>query len=240
MLSSEKLKKLLSNKYSLIALVIIPVIIILILYFRAFYSTGTFFYDKFLKKEVINAEIHYINKSADIHIIVERSDDNNATVTYNLPENLSKEFYVNYSKINDQEFKINSIKNKNDIMLFEGIYRKNSILLHDKNGDPIFDSASLGFTVGNYDNYNDISPLSVLNFTFSTKDMIRGDYEPLMMAILLFLLTFVDIKYPLFFFTLNHFLDVKDPEPTDFYISMQKIGWFVMPIIGILLMILAI
>lgn len=61
-----------------------------------------------------------------------------------------------------------------------------------------------------------------------------------MMAIFLFILTIIDIKDPMLFFRLNHFLSVRDPEPTDFYISMQKVGWVVMPLLGIVLMIVAI
>ncbi len=233
----EKIKNIFSKKNRLFTFLSFFVIILLILYFKTFFTKGVYFYDKFLKKEVRNSEIHYYNKKIDI--IVDRIDYNNTTVTYNLPEGLKKEFYIDYSTVNNLDFKINSIKNEYGNTLFEGNYQIGTIWLKDKNGEPIFDAPSLRIGGHSYVTF-EATPLNTLNFAFSANDRFRGDAGPLMMAILIFILTFIDIKYPLFFFTLNHFLDVKDPEPTDFYLSMQKASWVVMPLIGILLMIAAI
>lgn len=233
----EKIKNIFSKKNRLFTFLSFFVIILLILYFKTFFTRGVYFYDKFLKKEIRNSKIHYYNKK--IQIIVDREDYNNINVTYNLPDGLKKKFYIDYSTKDNWEYDIHGIKNEYGNTIFEGMYRLGSILLHDKKGELIFDISSLEIG-GRSDKGYEISPLNILNFAFSVNDRIRGEIGPLMMAILIFILTFIDIKYPLFFFTLNHFLDVKDPEPTDFYLSMQKASWVVMPLIGILLMIVAI
>lgn len=235
----EKIKNIFSKKNRLFTFLGIIVIILLILYFKTFFTNGALFYDKFLKKEVIDSEIHYINKKYNIHIIVDRIDYNNIIVTYNLPNNRRKEFNIDYSTEDNWEFNIHRIENENGSTLFEGKYRIGTFFLYDKNGKPIFDTSLLETRNQHNDSY-EVSPLNILNFAFSSNDRLRGELGPLMMAILLFIITVIDIKYPLFFFTLNHFLDVKDPEPTDFYLSMQRVGWVVLPLIGVLLMILAI
>lgn len=233
----EKIKNLFYKKNRLFTLISIFAIILLVFYFKAFFTRGVYFYDKFLKKEVKNTETHYYNKK--IHIIVDKIDSNNTIVTYNLAENLKKEFYVNYFLKDVGKYNIKGLKNELGNTVFEGEYQIGDLLLFDERGEPIIDAISMGLGQFSYDTY-EVTPLSTLNFAFSANDRIRGEVGPLMMAILLFILTFIDIKYPLFFFTLNHFLDVKDPEPTDFYLSMQRVGWVVLPLIGVLLMILAI
>ncbi|MFA9377156.1 MAG: hypothetical protein ACERKZ_10450 [Lachnotalea sp.] len=50
----------------------------------------------------------------------------------------------------------------------------------------------------------------------------------------------IDIKFPLFFFQTRHLLEVSNPEPSDFYMFMQRISWVVYPVIGTVLMIMAI
>lgn len=50
----------------------------------------------------------------------------------------------------------------------------------------------------------------------------RGSLKPLLYAIVISIILFIDIKWPLFFFQLNHFLDVKDPRPTDYYLATQN------------------
>jgi len=68
----------------------------------------------------------------------------------------------------------------------------------------------------------------------------RGQIPFLLMALIILLITWVDIKFPLFLFTLRHFMSVEDPEPSEFYLMMQKLSWYVLPIIALGLMVMAI
>lgn len=91
----------------------------------------------------------------------------------------------------------------------------------------------------NNDDYK-ISAIKVIDLVALANDTIRGELGYLILAILIFVLTLIDIKYPLLFFNLKYMFSVKDPEPSEFYISMQQISWIVMPIIGLILLIVAV
>lgn len=71
-------------------------------------------------------------------------------------------------------------------------------------------------------------------------ESICGELKSLILAIILFRMILIDVKYPLFFFNLKHFLSVKDPEPTDFHIFMQKVARVVISMIGVILLIVAV
>lgn len=65
----------------------------------------------------------------------------------------------------------------------------------------------------------------------------RGSLKPLLYAIVISIILFIDIKWPLFFFQLNHFLDVKDPKPTDYYLATQKFSRYIGGIAIIILLV---
>lgn len=65
----------------------------------------------------------------------------------------------------------------------------------------------------------------------------RGEIIPLIMFFIALAIYLVDMKYPLFFFQLHNSISVKDPEPSEFYLAMQKLGWFVIyPILLVVLL----
>lgn len=41
--------------------------------------------------------------------------------------------------------------------------------------------------------------------------------------------------FPMAFFKLQHFLDVRDPEPTDFYLATAKLSWAIGPVLLLIL-----
>ncbi|MDD2494321.1 MAG: hypothetical protein PHE29_03930 [Tissierellia bacterium] len=135
------------------------------------------------------------------------------------------------------------IKEENGKTIFEGKYGINSMLLLDKNGKPVIENITLYTDLGKESPYYEKYQLSlkrIVEFSLLENERVRGEFELLAISILLLLLTIIDVKYPLLFFTLSHYLSVKDPEPTDYYIVMQKISWFVFPIISIIMLIVAI
>ena len=52
-----------------------------------------------------------------------------------------------------------------------------------------------------------------------------------LLVVLMTLLLMLDVACPLVLFKLQHMLDVRDPEPTDFYIGMQRVGWVIYPVL---------
>ncbi len=245
----EKYKQQFSNKLFKIILLAVLVVLI-ILYFKTFFTLGVYFNDTFLKKEVLFDETHYTGKSkyGDIQIIVKGEANElrkcKAEVSYHLPNNINKIYTVYYN--HEKEWLLGTlvIKDEKDKTIFDGRYQKGSLFLYDNNNKPLIEE-NIGFFTGTaqnvtYDAGYKIPLKSVVEFSLLEKEELRGNIGLLFYAIILLIITIIDIKSPLFFFTLSHCLDVKDPEPTDFYITMQKISWVIMPIIALIMLIVAI
>lgn len=57
----------------------------------------------------------------------------------------------------------------------------------------------------------------------------RGSIGLYLLVVLMTLLLMLDVAYPLVLFRLEHCCDVRDPEPSDFYLAMQKVVWVIYP-----------
>jgi len=243
----ERFKQIISKNIFFKVLVLALLIVILIYYFKFFFTTGVYYDYKFLKKEVKSPDIHYINnnKYDKIQITVKGliNEQNSIDVIYKLPNNINRHYIVSYKDLSNLGFSDITIKDKDGSVIFEGEYQKDSPFMLDKNGMPFTGFGGIRLTINGetqYDTDYEIPLKSVADFATSANETIRGEIEYLILAILLFILTIIDIRSPLLFFKLRHFLDVKDPEPSDFYITMQRISWVIYPLIGIILMIVAI
>ena len=122
---------------------------------------------------------------------------------------------------------------KNDQILFEGGYDPQQEFMRwfDKNGE--WDSGvhfSYG-TSGNLSAPEELTRGNVMYFLNGLDIVHRGSIGLYLLMVLLTLLMMVDVAYPLALFKLKHRLDVRDPEPTDFYLAMQKAGWVLYPML---------
>ena len=59
----------------------------------------------------------------------------------------------------------------------------------------------------------------------------RGSWMLYFVMVFASILVALDAAFPLTMFRLNHMCDVRDPEPSDFYLAMQRIGWVLWPIL---------
>ena len=239
----DKIKQLTENRKIFIALLIL--IVLMVLYFKVFFTRGAYFNDLFLKKEAAKDEISYIgkNKQGEIKVTVKRVNNtyDKSEVIYSFPKDNKRHFIINFKNEYNWDEGIESITDKEGNILFEGTYIKGSPYLFSENGDIIYQS-NQGYR---YDVLIDgiiyeLPLVNVVKFATYEIERIRGEAGIMAMALLLLLIVGIDVKYPLFFFTLSHFIDVKNPEPTEFYIFMQKVSWVVMPILSIILLIIAI
>jgi|GEM_PF-6106491 len=112
--------------------------------------------------------------------------------------------------------------------------------LTDKAGNPIFMIDNIVFSFDK-DELTAMENLKfkVIRIGFGDADAIRGNVGFFVFALIILGMTFVDFKWPLFFFTLDHFLFVRDPEPSDLYLSIQRGRWIVTPIISMFLFAMA-
>lgn len=247
----ERIKQMTSKNKFLKLFIGIFILIFFVFYFKIFFTKGTYFYGIFLKKEVVASENHYIGNSrkGSIQVIVkgQMKNQNSVDVIYILPNRNNQQYTVNFNDVSGSEISIQNIKDKSGKIIFsDGVYSTDNHYLFSKDGQPIFGTQVLINGESHYNtdyivsSENEVSLSNVVSFAASKNDMVRGKYQYLVPAIFLFIVTLIDIRFPLFLFTLRNFLDVKDPEPSDFYITMQRKFWCISPIIGIILMIIAI
>ena len=81
-----------------------------------------------------------------------------------------------------------------------------------------------------WDSY-ETSAGSVMAFANGPELVHRGSIGLYILMVVLTLLLMVDVAYPLLLFRLEHCCDVRDPEPSDFYLAMQKVAWVLYPIL---------
>lgn len=257
----ERIKKLISKITFLKVLICTFIIVALIFYFKAFFTMGVYFNGEFLKKETVSSEIHYKGKTTygKIQIIVKglANEQSSVEVDYRFPNNINKKYIVEFKKLSNLEIGMENIEDRyrrhleigiesirdeeGNTIFSEGVYKKNIHYLFDKDRNPFMDDFDQ-FIVDMEDAYTSnykVSLNNVVAFATSANDVIRGNFEYFVPAIFLLIFTLIDVTFPLFFFTLKNALSVKDPEPSEFYIFIQKISWYAYPILAIILMIAA-
>lgn len=218
----------------------------LILYFIVFFTRGAEFDDTFLKKEVVSSDAHYTGKNmyGSIHITVKGIKDvhRSAEVEFRLPNNINRRYTVNFKDPKNWDAGIENIKGEDGSIVFEGEYRKDRDFMVDKNGEFWLDYNARVMKYGEspYNEYYKISLKNVADFAYSAKDITRGNYGLLVLALFFLVITIIDIKYPMLFFNLKYSFSVENPQPSDTYLALQKISWVAYPVIALLLMIAAI
>lgn len=120
-------------------------------------------------------------------------------------------------------------------VLFRGYLTDHGYLL-DENGEMEWDE--WGFSTITYgyewqDEWKDYEPsMSAIAELGTQPNLIRrGSIGLFVMMVFATLALALDVLFPKLFFQLQHFLSVRDPEPSDFYIATQRIGWAVWPVL---------
>lgn len=179
----------------------------------------------------------YLNESILINVQKSKQNTGEIIVEYNLPNKLYFKYNVLIETIDNFRGKIKIFQDNKE--LFNGIYdNKQTFYLYINNSEPYLrDMLSVVVSNNHYpDNYT--PPLSsIARFATGHGVEKRGEIIPLIMFFIVLAIYLVDIKYPQFFFLLQNLISVKDPEPSEFYLAMQKLGWFVIyPILLVVLL----
>nr|WP_300002401.1 hypothetical protein [Tissierella sp.] len=235
----------------LIAFFLLILIILLPIYLKVFFTKGIVYDDVFLVKSETSEGMSFKGKSywGDIELLVkgDYSKEEEVEVRYKLPNDINKIFTVEFSKTEySNEYMVN-ILDQDKTSIFKGAYSYNSELsyLFNEEEDLIFEDFKI--YDGDMQDYNspynedyEISPYAIVNLAALGDVEIKGDISLLLMAILILIITAIDIKYPLLFFRWSTFLSVKNAEPSEFYLAMQALSWVLYPIIALGMIIIAI
>lgn len=217
--------------------------VLFIWYLSIFFDNGIFFENVFLEKSSDGSITSYVGKHHEgrIRIDVEKIDFEESIVTYQLPNQLDFNFTVlSLKETYPMRYKIEILNDKDD-SIFKGTYDANSYYLRDDNEEILFDYdiSSLGYNNKSFLASYKPSYLTTVKRSLQENETYRGDSGYLAVAIFLFVFIIIDIKDPLFFFYLKNVLSVKDPEPSELYITIQHLSWVVYPFIIITLLIVA-
>lgn len=123
---------------------------------------------------------------------------------------------------------------KNDKVLFEGGYdpKQPHFSWYDKNGewDP---GVTISFGVSSEPERapQELTKSNVMYFLEGPEVVHRGSIGLYVLMVAMTLLLMLDVAHPLVLFQLQHMLDVRDPEPTEFYLGMQRVGWVIYPVL---------
>lgn len=123
---------------------------------------------------------------------------------------------------------------KNGALLFEGGYSPEDTYgwytpegAHDMDS---FITVRAGSTSNPWNGF-EVDKNAALRFALGPELESRGSWGMYFLLLFLTLLAALDAAFPMSLFYLQHCCDVRDPEPSDFYLACQKIGWAVYPLL---------
>lgn len=122
---------------------------------------------------------------------------------------------------------------KNGDVLFTGGYdRENGGFWYDADGrwdQDVYLSTYLGSDVGI--SALELEKQDVMRLANDPELTTRGNWLYYFAMLFFSLMVALDAAFPLALFYWRHMCDVRDPEPSDFYLIVQRIGWVVYPIL---------
>ena len=118
-------------------------------------------------------------------------------------------------------------------LLFEGGYAlEENYGWYRSNGAHDMD----GFVIvrpGTSDPWNgfEVDRSTALRFALGPELESRGSWGMYVFMLVCTVFAALDAAFPMTMFYLQHCCDVRDPEPSDFYLACQKAGWVVFPLL---------
>lgn len=231
------------TRLKIIKYAVVLLALFLLIYLPFFLQKGIVLDESFLKKTQTESETIYsgkvnkvkttivqngeVNKDSSIELRVLEGNEPEKVFTINILKKSVNEYGENYS------FSVQESSGESSVF---GYNSRDIYPFKDEVGKPIFIIDNLVFDFGN-DELTAMENLKfkVVRIAFGEASAIRGNVGLFMFALLILGMVFIDFRWPLFFFTLDHFLFVRDPEPSELYLTIQKGRWIIAPIISIFL-----
>ena len=123
---------------------------------------------------------------------------------------------------------------KNDRLLFEGGYDPDHDYgWYDLDGswNPFSVSVTGRPSSDDYWKYYATDTETIRRFAQGPRLVYRGSWALYFIMLMFTAVLALDVAYPLVIFRCQHMCDVRDPEPSDFYLATQRIGWCVYPLL---------
>jgi hypothetical protein len=228
----------------LILLLSVFVVAATILYFWLFFQKGIIFEDSFLKLSHSDDEIRYSGSAygEDIEIRLQDTSENSddKIITYTIGDWYDKTYRIKVINITEVNMELKIYEDNS--LVFEGTYDiigDSALKLWDKKGEPVWD-----FRV----TFNNQSPLDksyvmgysqIVSTALQDNVILRGNWMLVIFAVIILIITAIDIKWPLFFFRQKYAFSVRNPEPSELYLEIQKVCWVVMPTIAVIILIVS-
>lgn len=125
--------------------------------------------------------------------------------------------------------------------IFKGFYSNRTMFLYDDNEEPYTKNIIRVSVVvdGEYDwsGFN-FSLKTVTDIVYGLPHTHKGNWMFFALITFFIVSTLIDIAFPLLFFKLKYMFDVRDPEPSDWYLAIQRFSWIAFPIVYVILYII--
>lgn len=215
--------------------------LLFIIYLFFFFQQGISFGDSFLKKSGNDTETVFSGWNGDVEmsITIQRQSEDNCTIHF-VRGDVQHEYKVESPGALDTVYH-GIVMIEDGQTLFEGKFipgNFNGITSLYQLDDNLYlkDLVVVGTgTTG----LTSLSPTELF-ILFTEQYRLRGDFTWFIPAIFILLVWGIDLRFPRFFFLCEHILSVENPEPSEFYLTMQAITWFVFPIAAVILFVIAI
>lgn len=210
----EKIRHVIKQNKPLKVTLIIFAILSVAYYLLLFFTPGAKFNETFLSRHVKNGMTSYTGSDyyGEYRITVTPIFSEGTKVNqvrFELPRQIDQTYEVSFTPLANREFYINEIKDeKNQILEAPSMFQMSTEVGY-------VDPFPTNYTVPYY---------IIGDFATMQHDTLRGNPVFLIIGVMLLIGGIIEMVNPLFFFKLKYMFDVRDPEPTDFYMWCQKIG----------------
>lgn len=221
----------------------IAVAALLAVYLFVFFQKGIVLGDSFLLRRPAEASsgnaVSYSGKinGFPVSVFVEKYDENNCRITFSQEETTRQ--YRLEGKDASNGFLRDIMIYEGDQLLFDGKYDDKASLdffrAYKKNGEPYLENMITITVNGREEPVTELSIPWLLKL-FCGDENFRGNVPMMLVAGLILLIWIIDLCFPRFFFTMRHWITVKDPEPSDFYLIVQRAFWVIYPVIAVFLL----
>ena len=220
------------------------ILVLLIGYIPLYRQKGILFSGDFYRPQQLENGIYFEDADAysDFSVYVEWPGNRYCNVTY-----IKTDRGYSQQTVHKKNYQLEMISSnelviyENDKLLFEGSVEKTTYddIYYLKSKDPNADDWGLVVHAGIAP--DELTAMQVYNL-YLNKQWNRGECgtpELLWTAIMMLAFWLLDIWFPKLFFTMRYGMSVENPEPSDFYLAMQKAGWVFVPIIAVIFLALS-